>query len=211
MLHHRRRALLALQVRQARRLLHGRSVGAVAAPRPAGAERRHRDHDQRRVDRMQRVPPQAELRQHGGGVVLDHHVGHRDQPLHQLDAARRGEIERDAELVAVDHVEGRRLLVDVERAALGCGVPTAPPIEVAARLDLDHFGAEVGEVARGERARPTHGEIDDAGAVEEVRPARGSGGREHRRSRRRGRARRRGRLQPLALPCLHRELGHAAA
>src|SRR5205807_10113127 len=36
---------------------------------------------------------------------------------------------------------------------------------IAARLDLDHIGAEVGQVARADRTGPTHRQVDDAEAL----------------------------------------------
>ena len=51
----------------------------------------------------------------------------------------------------------------------GAVVDAAPPVGIAAGLDLDHVGAEVGEVAGADRPGPAHRQVDDAQAFERPR------------------------------------------
>ena len=99
---------------------------------------------------MQHVGPEAEALERAGTEVLDQHVGVDDQ----TGAARRGrsvglQVERDRPLVAVDQLPPQALAVArVAPRQVAQAVATVGP------LDLDHVGAEVGEVAGAVRARP---------------------------------------------------------
>ena len=107
------------------------------------------------------VVVEAEAGQHALAVVLHHRVGGAHQPQQQLDALGAGQVERDAGLVAVDPVEIERLLVAERGDGLVAVVGAAPPVGIAAALDLDHLGAEVGELAGADRPGPAHGQVDD--------------------------------------------------
>ena len=159
------------KVGQTGRLLHRGAVGAVAAPRAVRAERRHGDHDQRRIHFGQHRVAQAELRQHAGGVVLHHHIGNRHEPLQQLAAFRRGQIQREIALVAVHHVERRVLFRAAGVDPLLRRLPTAPPVEADAVFHLDHVGAHVRQMPRRERPGPAHGQIHHPHAGEQIRAA----------------------------------------
>ena len=117
--------------------------------------------DQPRVLREQRrmVEPDAlqELRPHIG----DEHVGTRQQLLHQRDSVRVVDVERNTFLAAV---------VEVERWAaflLGArqGAEQLAHRVAARHLDLDHFGAPVGQDSsgRGPRYPQPHLDHPDSG------------------------------------------------
>jgi hypothetical protein len=118
-----------------------------------GEEALVRDVDQVRLHALQVVIAEAEPVHRARTEVLGHDVGGR----HELQ--RRGVPGR------VLHVDRDALLVAVERREKA-GARTGEPARVVAvdRLDLDDFGAEVGE---HESARRTHHhvhELDDADA-----------------------------------------------
>jgi hypothetical protein len=73
--------------------------------------------------------------------------------------ARVLEVERDAALVAVDHLEGRRGAADEGRAPAARVVALRP-------LDLDDIGAEGGEHLAGEGAGEVLRDLDDLDAGE---------------------------------------------
>src|SRR3989442_13747600 len=83
----------------------GRSTAPGVSDRWTGT----RAVDQSRVEALQRLVVDAEPAGGAGSVVLDEHVRRANQPMHDLDARGRFEIERDPALVAV---------VGHERAAL---------------------------------------------------------------------------------------------
>ena len=70
-------------------------------------------------------------------------------------------------LLRFTQLKVERLLVAERGDRLVAVVGAAPPVRIAAALDLDHLGAEVGELARAHRPGPAHGEVDDA----QARPA----------------------------------------
>ena len=176
MLHGRRVAGAAVQVGEPRGLLDGRAVGAVVHPGAAPAEGRHGDHDQLGVRLAEPFVVEAQPWQDAGGVVLDDGIGLRDESQQEIDAAPAGQVEGDPELVAAGRVEGGRLLVELLSDRLRRRLPTAPPVEVLAGLHLDHVGAEVGELAGGERAGPAHRQVDDADLLKEMGASGGASG-----------------------------------
>src|SRR5689334_6212992 len=88
---------------------------------------------------------------HVGTVILDEHVGLRDEPLEHFDTARALEVQRHRALVAVE-------VLEVEALAGG--------LVVVLVLHLDDVGAHLRELthARGSGARPR--EIDDGVRLE---------------------------------------------
>src|SRR6266849_4320998 len=103
---------------------------------------------------------------HPGAIILDHDLRGFDQLEKNGAALRPLEVERDRGLVAVDALEiageGAQLVARMERTDL----PRAVAFE---RLDLDHFGALVGEHHGAERPGQHLGEVDDAQALERAR------------------------------------------
>ena len=92
-------------------------------------------------------------------VVLDQHVGPRDQPAQDLACLRLAEIEPEAALVAVDAEIVCRLAADM-RWSPGAG------IVAIRRLDLDDLRAHVAERHRAQRAGQHPREIEHLDAVE---------------------------------------------
>ena len=162
------------QVRQPRRLLHGRTVGAIAAPRAVGAEGRHGDHHQLGIHLRQHRVVQTEFWQDAGGVILHNDIRERHQPFQQRGALGGGKVEGDGALVAVDHVEGGILLGAAGIDPLLRGFPTTPPVETHTAFHFDDVRTHVRQMAGGKRAGPTHGQIDHPHPGEQRRTGHGS-------------------------------------
>ena len=141
-------------------------VGRLAAVRSGVAEAGHRGIDQARETGVQGSPAVAELRHHARPVVLDQHVGARQQRLEHRAAVVGFEVEGDRLLAAVDRGEIGRLAV-LERPDV------AAVVARARHLDLDDARAEVAQhhrrVGAGEDARQVYDE------QVEKRPARHAG------------------------------------
>ena len=71
MAHDRRSIGVTDHARQARALLERRAIGAAVAMHAAGAERRHRHHDELWIELAQHLIAKPELRQHFDGVIVD--------------------------------------------------------------------------------------------------------------------------------------------
>src|SRR6266566_1156148 len=107
------------------------------------------------------VRAERHLLERAGAEILDEHVGALGEPQQRLLPARDAQIEHDRALVAGVNLPEQRLAV-VE--------PIAQRVAVR-RLDLGHFGAEIGELQREHVAGDEPRQIDDAHALE--RPALG--------------------------------------
>ena len=150
--------------RQSRHSRHRLDCVAVAARVAFGTvapERRHRDHDEPRIDRAHRFVAEPEPIHHAGTEILDQDVGDLDQPFQDFDSARAREIERDAPLAAIGGIEDRGAL-DRLHLRRRHRERTAPPVEVMRVLDLDHVGAHLGEHLADQRPRPSHRDVEHA-------------------------------------------------
>ena len=153
-------------------------VGAVLAVA------RHRDVDDLRVERAQRLVVHAQALGDAGPVVLQEDVGRARQLPEDLAALLRLEVDREAALVAVEREEARVDAVPRRAAAGDVAVPLARD-----GLDLDHVGPQIAEAHRGQRAGHGDRAVEHAHAREraaarlrrafrEPVPAGGSSGRE---------------------------------
>ena len=143
-------------------------VGAprlVVAVRPlAAAVAGHAHVDDVRVHRPHVLVVDPQRVDGRDAEVREEHVALLDDAVEELTALGRLELEADAALlrvegvVAGEHVAARE--PDVGRRP--CGHTRAHRGAARARLDLDHVGAEVGEVAPGERPGDRHAALDDA-------------------------------------------------
>ena len=106
------------------------SVGAIAADACI---------DEARVDRAHRIPAKADPVHDPRPEIMDENVRARDEPLHAIEVGRRFEVGGDAFLAAVDRVEERAVLVEMEVGE------RQPPARIAAvgTLDLDDPRAKV--------------------------------------------------------------------
>ena len=111
--------------------------------------------------RVQHVGPEAHLLQRAGAKVLDEHVGRGDEPQQRILGGGVAQVEHERALVA-------RVGLPVQREA---GVAPVAQRIARRRLDLDHVGAEVGELQRQHVAGDQARQIEHADAVE--RAARG--------------------------------------
>jgi hypothetical protein len=110
--------------------------------------------DDPRVGRCQGGIGQAELLRQIAAQIVEHRIGPRRQRMQHTP--RRGflQIERDALLVAVEAVEE---LAVVRPLPIAKKERPDPPRHVAAIgrvLDLDHLGAEIGQLHRAVRPSP---------------------------------------------------------
>src|SRR5271168_5103113 len=117
--------------------------------------------DDSRFDLAQLVIAEAPVMQHPGAEILDHDVGDRDQPLHDLQALGASHIQTEALLVDVRVIEvPRGVQIDLE--IVGGGGTRQPAAFVLRPLDFYDLGPKGSEPARGPRPGPHPAEIDDA-------------------------------------------------
>ena len=127
-------------------------VAGALAVRPGLAEAGDRAVDEARIDRLQVVVAEAVAREVADLVVLDQHVALRGELAHDRLALRLREIDGDRLLAAVGRGEVRRLLrVPAVRVLQPRRAEGARVVAGLRALDLDHLGAEIGEVL------PAHG------------------------------------------------------
>ena len=147
---------------QAGRVFQRRSVSATIAPGIAGSEGGHGQHRQAGADVFQHAVIEAEFAENIGRIILDHRMRCGNETLQQRHALGVREIERHVQLVAVHQLEPGDFFVFLF-GDIGCAqIGAAPPIGVLAGLHLDNFGSEFAQMARGGRACPAHGQIDDS-------------------------------------------------
>ena len=150
---------------QTRFALRDEIVAAASGIRAAAAIARDRAEDQagvvRRAPFLDRVPLFAAIRPCA-------HCTRRRQPCSSKRRmmclpVRRGNVDRDAALVAIDCEEIGAFRADEGRP------PFASLIADAGPFDFDHVGAEIAQNHRAEWAGERFGEIDDADTVEGMR------------------------------------------
>ena len=172
----------------------GHRLGDRGEPRPLGvravlAEAGDPRDDEARVAGEQHVGPEPEPLERAGPEVLDEHVGVVDeaQQRRRRSAASLRSSD-DRALVAVGQLPPQALAVALVAPRHVAQAVAAGP------LDLDHVGAEVGEVAGAVRAGEHGRQVEDA-QVGERQPAsrHGPSVDDRRQARRRGAGRRRGR------------------
>ena len=116
----------------------------------------------------QRLVAEPQRLERARPVVLDQHVGAGDQLLQDF-AARLGlEVERDRLLVRPLGQKRGAHVAPVQRAV---GAALAALVGLVRVLDLDHVGAEHGQLIGGERAGQHMGDVDDADAFKGSRHA----------------------------------------
>ncbi len=140
---------------QSRERLADIVVGGTTGIGTVGAEAGDEAEDEARIEAAQRRLVDAQAFLHAGPHVDHQRVGPRDQRMQELEATRRGVVEREAALVAVV-----RLKV---RARQPAGEP-AERIAALRALDLDDVGAELGEQHRG------IGRGDECAEIEHLEP-----------------------------------------
>jgi hypothetical protein len=119
--------------------------------------------DQARVELLQAFVVQAVLGQAAHLEVFNQDVALQRQFAHQLGAARRGDVQRHRQLVAVGGQVIRSFGGVVARLVLQVRRPPGPRVVArAGAFDLDDLGAEVGEVLGAPGTRQDAGEIQHA-------------------------------------------------
>src|SRR5665213_2567536 len=115
--------------------------------------------DQLRMQRRQGLVGQAQPVHHPDAEVFDDDVELRDQRLDQLDPFRGFQVDAQALLAAVDRLEIAGIAVLGIGLVEGTGV--ARQVAAVQALDLDHLGAQVGEVLGAEGPGQRLGEVQD--------------------------------------------------
>jgi hypothetical protein len=139
-----------------------RSDRRVARPliqRARLTERGDARHDQTRVDRVQRLPPEAPALEDAGPKVLENDVAPGHQPANDVLSLRRVQVEGHELLVPV--VDGEPVRAAVLRRAEASEV-VAP----AGHLGLDHLGPELGHERAAERAGDHLSELEHPDSVQ---------------------------------------------
>ncbi len=151
---------LAGELERAAERLH-RTVGrGLLRRRAVGAEPGDRAVDEPRVGRREVFVRDAQSRRDPGPEVLQQHVRRDDEVAQHLPAGVGLQVEHDAAPVAMQcDVELRRRVTPVHRLPGSRRITTR-------RLHPHDVGTEIGERARGDRARQERGEVDDAHTVE---------------------------------------------
>jgi hypothetical protein len=138
---------------QTRHPLDEQVIGGQVAHWPVLAEAGDADDDEARVQPRHLHDRQPEAFERSGPEVLDQDVRAFEQSAEDGELVRAFEVERDAELVAVQEPVVRARSVDERAESAG--------VVSARRLDLDHLGAEIGEQHPAERSRKNTSELED--------------------------------------------------
>jgi hypothetical protein len=151
----------ALQRGRARHALHQVVEGRLVAVGSLARIAQRIGIDDRRVDLLQVLVAEAQPLDRLRAAVVDEQVGVLDHVLQDGAGGRLLEVEAERALVAVgrhvDRAHGRGV---AEAAARGAQ-------QVAfRRLDLDHVGAHVGQMLRGERPQQNRCQIDHTHALQ---------------------------------------------
>ena len=158
----RRGRLVAGHAHDAREALDDLVVGRVELERTVLPEPGDRAIDDVMLDLPERRIAQAEPVHDAGPEILHHHVGGGDEPAERRLAPLRAlEIDGDRALAGVLRQERRAHADPIE---IGIGAELTREIARARHLDLDHVGAELGELIAAEGAGEHVGEIEDARA-----------------------------------------------
>ncbi|MNL15751.1 hypothetical protein D3C87_1367610 [compost metagenome] len=149
-------------LRQAASLLQRAAIGPDRAPFIARPECRHGYHDQSRIDLGQHGIVQPEFGQHLGRVVLDDDIGLGHQIEQDRTSLSTGQIERDAQLVAVHQRKVRVLFVQLFLIELIGVMRAPPPVRIARAFHLDDFRAKVRQRPCRQWPGPPHRQIHHA-------------------------------------------------
>ena len=171
---HRRQQRLAVRLavdrgEPAHRLGDRREPGPPGVRAVLAEPRDPRDHEPR-VAGVQHVGAEPEPLQPPGPEVLDEHGGVGDEAEQDVAVGVVLEVEHDRALAAVGQLEPQALAV-----ALVAPRHRAQAVAVGA-LDLDHVGAEVGEVARAVRSGDHRRQVEHADVGERERGRHGATG-----------------------------------
>ena len=116
--------------------------------------------DQPRIDRQQRLRPDADIVDNAGTQVLDQDIRGFHQLFQPGDVVGGFDIHRNRPLVAVLRMEEQRIPLHERRAP-------EPGVVAAIRLfHLDHISAHIGQDGTGQRAGQRLADFDHADSVE---------------------------------------------
>ena len=138
------------------------AIGRRRPVRPGFALAGDGGQDDARIGRQQIGEIQVQPFQHAAAEILQHHVSLADQAQEQRPPVGRFQVDPQATLVAVGEAEetGAVPPIGTRRAA----VPGAEQVDRAARFDLHHLGAEIGEQRGGRSPGGDRAEVEHANA-----------------------------------------------
>ena len=136
-------------------------VGRRARERPRGPERRDAADDERRVRRVDIVPPEPETSRALRREVVHDDVGGREEPGARREPLAGLQVDDDGALPAVQR--------DEVAADTRCRRQHVPVAVAGRRLDLHDLGAEVGEEHAAERPCDVLRVLDDAHTLQRQR------------------------------------------
>ena len=122
----------------------------------SGQEALHRQIHQPRIQRVHRVPAEAQPIHRAGSEILDQRVGVAHHVLGDRQSRGRFQVDADAALVAVE--------IDEETG--GETMQPARAVAVRRRFHADHVGAEIGQHHAAGRAHDGVGEFEDREVLE---------------------------------------------
>ena len=168
---------IAPQRRQATQCFHVGAEPDVVGIGTADPQRGHSRHNQSRVPPMQLVPAEAQRIQNFGRVVLDEHITFINEPEEGLTAQVGAEIKSGAALVpGVDDERTNTVPGSLPSLILGIDAPVLTKLllvtgsgarngtprsrrEQIRIVEPDHFGTEITEQRRAERASPNDRQV----------------------------------------------------
>src|SRR5215471_11665395 len=139
---------------------HALDQGAEAGPvtvRAVLPPTRHTQDDQPRIAPVQKFRAETHRFERAGAEILDQHLCGVDEVEKQFAPAWFPQAERHALLVTA---------VDLPMDADAVGLPGAQRVAALGILDLDHLGAEIGELQADHIARDETRNVDDPHPVE---------------------------------------------
>ena len=125
------------------------------------AEPGHACDDERWVEFQQYIGTETEPLERAGPEVLDQYVSLADQSQQQIEIVGRLQVESNRSLVPVDQLPPQPFAI--------ARIPprqSAQAVAAIGSFDLDHVGAEVGEVTATVGAGQQGRQIDDAQAMQ---------------------------------------------
>src|SRR5215471_6678483 len=145
---------------------HALDQGAEAGPVTVGAvlpPTGHTEDDQPGISPVQKFRAETHRFECAGVEILDQHLRGGDEVEKQFAPAWFPQAQRHALLIAA---------VDLPMDADAVGLPGAQRVAALGVLDLDHLGAEIGELQADHIARYEARHVDDPHPVERTRRAR---------------------------------------
>ena len=157
----RRSVGIAGHVNQARRSLGGRTGGPEIGPGTGETVARGRHHDDVRLDAAQVFVFQMEVSDGPGREILREHIADGNQVLQDFHAGGVGQVQGDAQLVAVMLVEIGPPVPELSFGFVLVESVAAVAFQSLARFQADDLGPHVGQHLHGPRDSDELSHLDD--------------------------------------------------